>query len=186
MSSAAIIEDIKKRMEGAISSFQHELKGIRAGRATPNILDGVAVEAYGSKMPLAQMATVSALDAKTISVQVWDNTQTKVVEKAISNSGLGLNPSSEGTVIRIALPELSEERRKELVKVTHKYGEQAKVAVRNVRRDGMDALKKAEKDGGISEDEVRGKSDEIQKITDNNIKKIDEFLVAKEKEIMQV
>src|SRR5690606_9133912 len=151
---------------GALSAFQHDLKGLRTGRASVNLLDSVTVEAYGTKMPLNQVATVSVPEARMLSVQVWDHGMTKTVEKAIAGAGLGLNPSSEGNVIRIALPDLSEERRKELVKVAHQFAEKARVAIRNVRRDGMDSFKKLEKDGGISEDEQRRESDEVQKLTD--------------------
>ncbi len=183
---AVDMNDIKKRMEGAFNAFHNELKGLRTGRASPNMLDNIAVEAYGNAMPINQLGSVSVPEARLITVQVWDGTQVKAVEKAIRDAGLGLNPQVDGSLIRIPTPELSEERRKELVKVAHKYAEQQRIAVRNVRRDGMDTLKKAEKDGGISKDEIAGKESSIQKITDEFIKKIDDALAIKEKEILQV
>lgn len=182
----ATVEDVKKRMEGALSAFHHDLKGLRTGRASVSMLDSVRVEAYGDKMPLTQLATVSAPEARLINVQVWDNSLAHAVEKAIVASGLGLNPITEGAVLRIPIPDLSEDRRKELVKVAHQYAEKAKIAMRNVRRDGMDALKKLEKDKKISEDEHRDRSDEIQKIIESYSKKIDEALALKEKDIMEV
>lgn len=176
------LKDIERRMEGAFVTFQNELKGLRTGRASPALLEGVVVEAYGSKMPLNQMGTVSAPEPRLLVVQVWDREQAPAVEKAIRNAGLGLNPASEGQLIRVPTPELSQERRQELVKVAGKYAEQARIAVRNVRRDGMDGLKKE----GISEDEQRKLSDAIQKTTDKTIAHIDEALKKKEQEILTV
>ncbi len=180
------IQDIKRRMDKAFEAFQNELKGLRTGRASPSLLDPVTVEAYGNRLPLNQVGNIGAPEARLLTVQVWDSGLTKSVEKAIRDAGLGLNPMAEGTLIRVPLPELSEERRKEMVKVAHKYAEQQRVAVRNVRRDGMDGVKKAEKEKTISENEARGKEKEIQKFTDDTVKKIDEALAAKEKEILQV
>lgn len=180
------INGLKKRMEGALNTFHEEMKGLRTGRASTSMLDTVQVEAYGSMMPLNQVATVSAPEARLLTVQVWDKSMAAAVEKAIRIAGLGLNPAAEGQMIRVPTPDLSEERRKELVKVAHKYAEQQRVAIRNIRRDGMDDLKKMEKDGGVSKDEIASKGDEIQKLTDGFIKKIDETLALKEKDIMQI
>lgn len=178
--------DLKKRMEGAITALKHELAGLRTGRASAQLLDPIMVNAYGQSMPINQVGTVSVPEARMVSVQVWDKSMVGAVEKAIRDSGLGLNPVTDGTTLRIPLPELNEERRRELVKVAHQYAEQARVAVRHVRRDGMDALKKAEKDGEIGKDESRGLSDRVQKLTDEFIESVDNTLSAKEAEIMQV
>ncbi|MEC7577356.1 MAG: ribosome recycling factor, partial [Pseudomonadota bacterium] len=159
--------DLERRMNGAIDNLHQEYTGLRTGRASVNMLDPVVVDVYGSKMPLNQVGTVSAPEARMLSVTVWDASQTKAVEKAIRESGLGLNPQAEGTLIRIPVPELNEERRAELSKVAGKYAETARVAIRNVRRDGMDALKKMESDKEISEDEHKRLSDEVQKLTDS-------------------
>ena len=182
----ADIAEIGKRMDGALEALRKELTGLRTGRASANLLDPVMVEAYGSTMPLNQVGTVSAPEARLITVTVWDKGMVKAVDRGIREAGLGLNPQTEGNLIRIPLPEMTEDRRKELVKVAHKYAEQTKVAVRNVRRDGMEKLKKAEKNGDISEDEQRRMSEEIQQMTDKHIAKVDETLAAKEKEIRQV
>ena len=182
----ADMAEIGKRMDGALEALRKELAGLRTGRASANLLDPVMVEAYGSTLPLNQVGTVSAPEARLITVTVWDKGMVKSVDRGIREAGLGLNPQTEGNLIRIPLPEMTEDRRKELVKVAHKYAAQAKVAVRNVRRDGMEKLKKAEKDGDISQDEHRRMSDEIQAMTDKHIAKIDETLQAKEKEIRQV
>lgn len=178
--------DLKRRMEGAVDNLYKEFGGLRTGRASANLLEPVNVEAYGSKMPLNQVATVSVPESRLLSVQVWDAGLVKATEKAIRDSGLGLNPQPEGTTIRIPIPDLNEERRAELSKIAGKYAESARVSVRNVRRDGMDALKKMEKDGEISEDELKRSSDEVQKLTDEKIQKIDTMLSEKEKDIMQV
>jgi ribosome recycling factor len=178
--------DISRRMDGAVESLQKDLLSLRTGRASASMLDPVVVDAYGSKMPLNQVATVSVPEPRLLSVQVWDNSMAKAVEKAIREAGLGLNPQPEGAVIRIPIPDLNEERRAELSKVAGKYAENARIAVRNVRRDGMDTLKKLEKDKQISEDEQKRHSDEIQKMTDEKVKKIDQMLADKEKDIMQV
>jgi ribosome recycling factor len=173
-------------MDGALETFKKELGGLRTGRASTSLLEPITVNAYGQSMHLNQLATVSVPEPRMLTVQVWDRGMTAAVEKAIRDANLGVNPQAEGQVIRVRLPELTEDRRKELVKVAHKYAEQAKIAVRNVRRDGMEALKKLEKDHKISQDDHKRGSDEIQKTTDGHIKKIDELLAGKEKEIMHV
>ena len=179
-------KDLERRMDGAIVSLQSDLAGLRTGRASVNLLDSVIVPAYGSEVPLTQVGSVSVLDARTIAVNIWDKSVVGAADKAVRESGLGLNPVTDGTTLRIPIPVLNEERRVELTKVAGKYAEQARVAVRNVRRDGMDQLKKAEKDGEISEDRARGLSDDVQKLTDQHIARIDEVLKNKEAEIMQV
>lgn len=178
--------DLNKRMDGAVKALMHDLSGLRTGRASTNMLDTVIVEAYGDKMPLNQVANITIQDAKLLIVQVWDKELTKAVEKAISLADLGVTASAEGQTIRVSVPPLSEERRKDLVKVAHKYAENAKVAVRNIRRDGVDHLKKQEKEKEISEDELRKLTDEIQKLTDEHTKKIDQALAEREKEIMHI
>ncbi len=181
-----VAQDMTKRMDGALHQFKHNINGLRTGRASANLLDNVRVDVYGDHMPINQLATVSVPEARLITIQVWDSSVVSTVEKAIKNAQLGLNPMTEGSVIRINLPDLSEERRKELVKVLGKFSEEAKVAIRNVRRDGMDSLKKLEKDGDITEDELRSGSDDIQKITDDFGKLIDETATKKEAEILKV
>jgi len=178
------INGLKKRMEGAMKTLAHEFSGLRTGRASANLLDSVQVEAYGSMMPLNQVANVNVPEPRLLTVQVWDKTMVKAVEKAITAANLGLNPAADGQLVRVPIPELSQERRTELTKIAGKYAESAKVAVRNIRRDGMDHYKKLEKDGKASKDEHHQKSDEIQKLTDEFIKKIDDVLAAKEKEIL--
>lgn len=180
------IADVKRRMDGALSSFRHELNSLRTGRASASLLDPVQVDAYGASMPLVQVATVSVPESRLISVQVWDRAMVPAVEKAIRDSNLGLNPQTEGQVIRLRIPEMTEDRRKELVKVAHKYAEAARVAIRHVRRDGLDVLKKTEKDGHFSEDESKRLSDQVQKATDAAIAEVDKLLAVKEKEIMHV
>ena len=180
------IADFERRMNGAVEVLHGEFGGLRTGRASVALLEPVVVEAYGSKMPLNQVGTISVPDSRMISVQVWDKGLVGAVDKAIRESGLGLNPATEGQLIRVPIPQLSEERRVELTKVAHKYAEQAKVAVRNVRRDGMDNFKKLEKDGEISQDEQHAWADDLQKLTDAVIKEIDDALAAKEQEILQV
>ena len=179
-------KDLERRMDGAISSLQTELQGLRTGRASVNLLDTVQVPAYGSNMPLNQVGSVSVMDARMIAVNVWDKGLVGATDKAIREAGLGLNPVVDGQTLRIPIPPLNEERRIELTKVAGKYAEAARVAVRNVRRDGMDSLKKMEKDGDISEDEQRSLSDEVQKLTDSYVGKVDDALKTKEAEIMQV
>ena len=180
------LDEIKTRMTKSIASLKDELVGLRTGRASASLLEPVTVEAYGTRMPLNQVATVTVPEARMLSVQVWDRSMTNAVEKAIRDSGLGLNPVGEGTVIRVPLPELNEERRRELTKVAHTYAEQARVAVRHVRRDGMDLLKKLEKDGDISQDDGRVQADLVQKATDGAVSEIDTLVTVKEREIMQV
>ncbi|WP_375314428.1 ribosome recycling factor [Bradyrhizobium sp. A5] len=180
------LNEVKRRMQGAVQSLKHELGGLRTGRASGSMLDPVQVEAYGSHMPLNQLATVSVPEPRMISVQVWDKSMVKAVEKAIVDSNLGLSPATEGQVLRLRIPELNEERRKELVKVAHKYAEAAKVAARHVRRDGLDVLKKLEKNHEMSEDDQKRQADEVQKVTDGTITEIDQLLAAKEKEILTV
>jgi ribosome recycling factor len=180
------INDLKRRMDGSKESLKHELGGLRTGRAAISMVEPVQVEAYGTHMPLNQVATVSVPEPRLLSVQVWDKSMVKAVETAIVNSNLGLSPATEGQVIRLRIPELNEERRKELVKVAHKYAEAARVAVRHVRRDGLDIVKKLEKDHKISEDDQERASGDIQKATDAAISDIDKLLAAKEKEILTV
>jgi ribosome recycling factor len=180
------IGDLKRRMHGAIQSLKHELGGLRTGRASPSMLDPVQVDAYGSHMPLNQVATISVPEPRLLSVQVWDRSMVKAVEKAIVDSNLGLSPATEGQVLRLRIPELNEERRKELVKVAHKYAEAAKVAARHVRRDGLDTLKKLEKNHEISEDDEKRLANDVQKATDGVISEIDQLLAGKEKEILTV
>ena len=182
----ARLNEFSRRMDGALEALNKEFAGLRTGRASAHLLDPIKVQAYGSDMPLAQVGTVNVPEPRMITVQVWDRSLVSAVEKAIRDGGLGLNPASDGQLVRVPLPELSQERRAELSKIAHKYAEQGRVAVRNVRRDGMEALKKLEKDHKISEDEHRKRSDEVQKLTDQHIKLIDDALAQKEKEIMQV
>lgn len=179
------IEDIKRRMGQAVQVFKDELQGLRTGRASANLLDPIVVEAYGSRMPMNQVASVSVPESRMLVVQVWDRSMVGAVDKAIREANLGLNPIVEGATMRIPIPELNAERRKELVKVAHKYAEQARVAVRHVRRDGMDALKKAVKDG-LSQDEETRSADRVQKHTDDMIAEIDKLLAVKEQDIMKV
>ncbi|WP_321504371.1 ribosome recycling factor [Breoghania sp.] len=180
------MKDLKRRMDGAISVLKTELSGLRTGRASSSMLESITVDAYGQQMPINQVATVSVPEPRMVSVQVWDKSMVGAVEKAIRNSSLGLNPVIDGTNLRLPIPELNEERRQELAKVAHKYGEQARVAVRHVRRDGMEMLKKLEKDGDMSQDEQRVASDSVQKLTDEMISEIDSVVERKEKEISQV
>jgi ribosome recycling factor len=180
------LNDIKRRMDGALESLKRDFAGLRTGRASAGLLEPIVVEAYGATMPLTQVGTIGVPEPRLLTVQVWDRSMVSAVERAIRDSELGLNPSADGQLVRVPIPELSEDRRKELTKVAGKYSEQAKVAVRNVRRDGMDVLKRKEKDSEISQDEQKKLSDQIQKLTDEHIKMIDEMAVAKDKEIMQV
>ena len=180
------IKELERRMRGAMETLKKEFAGLRTGRASTHLLDPVVVNVYGQRLPINQVATVSTPDARTISVQVWDRGQVAAVEKAIREANLGVNPITEGQLIRCPLPALTEDRRKELVKVAHRYAEQARVAIRNVRRDGMEALKTGEKKHEITEDEHRKRQTEVQQLTDEFIKKIDETLAAKEKDVMNV
>ena len=180
------INDIKRRMQGASVALKTELSGLRTGRASAHLLDPVMVEAYGAQMPLQQCASVTVPEPRLISVNVWDRSLVHAVEKAIVNSNLGLSPATEGQTIRLRIPELNEERRKELVKIAHKYAETARVAVRHVRRDAMDLIKKLEKDHDISKDDHDRYSADVQKATDAGIAEVDHLLAAKEKEILTV
>lgn len=186
MSDDVDLDDLERRMQGAVDNLRQELGGLRAGRANTAMLDPVTVEVYGAQMPLNQVGTVSVPEPRMLSVQVWDKGNAAAVEKAIRSAGLGLNPMLDGSLVRIPIPELNEERRQEMVKVAGKYAEQSRVAVRNVRRDGIDKAKKLEKDSAISADDLHLYSDEIQSLTDKYIKGIDESLEKKENEIMQV
>jgi len=186
MAATYDLSDLKNRMQKSIASLRDELAGLRTGRASASLLEPVTVEAYGSRMPLNQVATVTVPEPRMLSVQVWDRGMANAVEKAIRDSGLGLNPMGEGQVIRVPLPELNEERRRDLTKVAHNYAEAARVAVRHIRRDGMDLLKKAEKDGDMSQDDARSQSDLVQKATDAAVAEIDQVVATKEQEIMQV
>ena len=179
-------DTLQRRMDGAMEALKKEFGGLRTGRASASLLEPIHVDAYGGSMALREVSTVSVPEPRLITVQVWDKSLVNAVDKAIRDGGLGLNPSVAGQLIRVPIPALSEERRKELVKVASKYAEQARVAVRNVRRDGMEMLKKLEKDGDISEDDHRIYHDEVQEMTDAHIKKIDELLAHKEGEILQV
>jgi ribosome recycling factor len=176
--------DLDRRMHGAVDSLKHDLNGLRTGRANTSLLDPIQVEVYGSNMPLNQVATVSAPEPRMLSVQVWDRTNVTPVEKAIRNAGLGINPITDGQNIRLPIPDMTEERRKELVKLAHSYAEKAKIAVRNVRRDGNDDLKTDEKKKEISEDDRKRSETEVQKLTDGAIADVDAALAAKEKEIL--
>ncbi|MGC6522096.1 MAG: ribosome recycling factor [Candidatus Micropelagos thuwalensis] len=180
------MDDLQRRMEGALNTLKSDFGGLRTGRASTTLLEPIMVEAYGQQMPMSQVGTISAPEPRLLSVQVWDKGQVSFVEKAIREAGLGLNPMADGQMVRVPLPELNEERREELVKIAGKYAEQCRVAVRNVRRDGMDQLKKGEKDGEISQDEQKSLSDDVQKLTDDYVEKIDEALSQKEAEIRQV
>jgi len=180
------LAELKRRMHGALVVLKQELAGLRTGRASPHLLDPVQVDAYGTHMPINQVATVSVPEPRLINVQVWDKSLVHAVEKAIINANLGLSPATEGQVLRLRIPELNQERRKELVKVAHKYAENARVAVRHVRRDGLDVLKRLEKDHKISEDDHKHEGDLVQKATDEAISEVDQALAAKEKEIMTV
>lgn len=179
-------DDLERRMQGAVTVLKKEFGGLRTGRASAALLDPIMVSAYGAQMPLTQVATVSVPEPRMLSVQVWDKDTVGAVDKAIRESDLGLNPVVEGQLLRLPIPELNEERRQDLAKIASKYAEQAKVAVRNVRRDGMEQLKRHEKDGEMGKDEHHTLAGEVQDLTDATIKEIDEALAAKEAEIMQV
>jgi len=184
--SQDLLDDLELRMEGALENFRQEMSGLRTGRANPALLDGIRVDAYGSMTPISQVGNVSVPEARLLSIQVCDANLAPAVEKAIRESDLGLNPAGEGQLIRIPLPDLSEERRRDLVKVAGRFSEESRVAVRNVRRDGMDKAKKMEKESEISQDELKVLSDKIQKLTDEYVKQIDEQLASKEADILQV
>jgi ribosome recycling factor len=180
------IKDLEKRMAGAVSTLKHEFGGLRTGRANVNLLDPIMVEAYGQRTPIMQIGTVTVPEPRMLALQIWDKALVGAAERAIRDSNLGINPTVDGQVIRLRMPELNEERRKEIVKIAHKYTEAARVAARNVRRDGMDHLKKAEKDHAMSEDDSRKNQTKVQELTDKTIKEIDAMLMQKEVEIMQV
>jgi ribosome recycling factor len=180
------INEVEKRMRAAIDALKREFSGLRTGRASANLLDPVQVMVYGSRMPLNQVATVTVPEPRMISVQVWDRSNVMAVDKAIREANLGLNPITDGQILRLPIPALTSDRRQELVKLAHKYAEQAKVSIRNVRREAMDVLKKLEKDGKMSQDEQRGNSDKVQELTDRLIKEIDTTMAAKETEIQKV
>lgn len=186
MAEAFSLENLRSRMNKSIDSMKSDLSGLRTGRASASLLDPIMVDAYGSPMPLNQVATVSVPEPRMLSVQVWDRSMAAAVDKAIRESHLGLNPIAEGAIIRVPLPELNEERRRELSKVAHQYAEQARVAVRHVRRDGIELLRKLEKDGDMGQDDARANSERVQKATDDAIAEIDTLVAAKEQEIMQV
>lgn len=186
MTGTLDLDDIRRRMQGALGVLKTELQGLRTGRASASMVEPIQVEAYGSHMPLNQVATVSVPEARMIMVQVWDRSMSSAVERAIRESSLGLNPVVEGQVFRIPIPELNAERRQELVKVAHRYAEQARISVRHVRRDGMEALKKLEKDGEVSQDDHRILSERVQKLTDGMIAEVDQLVAHKEQEISQV
>jgi len=180
------LKEIERRMRGALTVLKQEFGGLRTGRANMSLLDPIMVNAYGGQMPLNQLATINVPEPRLITVQVWDRSQAGAVERAIRESELGLNPVVEGQLLRLPIPELNEERRHELAKVSHKYAEQARVAVRNVRRDGMEHLKRMEKDADIGKDEHHTFATKVQDLTDKIIREIDEMLASKEAEIMQV
>lgn len=180
------LADLKRRMQGAVGVLKTELGGLRTGRASASLLEPIQVDAYGTHMPLNQVATVSVPEPRMLSVQVWDRGMVSAVERAIRDSNLGLNPTTEGQVMRIRIPELNQERRQEMVKVAHKYAEAARVSVRHVRRDGMDLLKKLEKDGAMGADDVERLTTQVQKATDETIGEVDQALAHKEKEILSV
>jgi ribosome recycling factor len=186
MAEDALLTDLRRRMDGAIEVLRKEFGGLRTGRASASLLEPIMVAAYGGTMPLNQVANVSVPEPRTITVQVWDRAMVKAVDKAIRESGLGLNPQTEGQVIRVPIPDLNEERRRELTRVTARYAEQGRVSVRNVRRDGVELLRKREKDADISQDQQRKLQQEVQHLTDDYIRRIDDALAQKDKEIMQV
>jgi ribosome recycling factor len=186
MSGAFDKNEMNRRMTGAVATVKSEFTGLRTGRASPTLLDPVSVDAYGNQMPINQVGSISTPEPRLLTVQVWDKGLVKAVDKAIRDAGLGLNPQADGQLLRIPIPELNQDRRRELAKLAHKYAEAGRVAVRNVRRDGMDLLKRLEKDHKIGQDEHHRLADELQKLTDGHINEIDSMLHAKEQEIMQV
>ncbi len=184
--AGADLDEYRRRMTGALDVLRKELSGLRTGRASADLLNPVMVDAYGQHTPISRVGTVNVPEPRMITVQVWDRGLAKAVDKAIRDSGLGLNPITEGQTIRVPLPDLTADRRKELTKVAHKYAEAGRVSIRNIRRDAMDHLKKLEKDGTISQDEQRKSGADVQSLTDEHIRKVDELLQAKEKDILQV
>jgi len=181
-----IIKDAKNRMDKSIEALRHELSGIRSGKATTALLDGIKVDYYGNMVPLNQVGNVSVLDPQTLSITPWEKAMVQVVDKAILEANLGFNPISDGTNLKIPVPPLNEERRKDLVKLVKKFGEDCKIAIRNVRRDANDHLKKEQKDKKLSEDQLKDAESEVQKLTDAHIKMIDDTLKHKEKEILEI
>jgi ribosome recycling factor len=186
MADDALIKDIQRRMDGALEALRKEFGGLRTGRASASLLEPVMVSAYGGMVPLSQLANINVPEPRMITVNVWDRGMAKAVDKAIREAGLGLNPQTEGQTIRVPIPDLNEERRRELTRVAAKYAETTRVSVRNVRRDGIETLRKQEKDGDISQDEQKKLEREIQHLTDEHIKRVDEALAQKDKEILQV
>jgi ribosome recycling factor len=186
MPEDVLLKDLRRRMDGAVEVLRKEFGGLRTGRASASLLEPITVAAYGGTMPLNQVANVSVPEPRMITVQVWDRSMVKAVDKAIRESGLGLNPQTEGQVIRVPIPDLNEERRRELTRVTARYAEQARVSVRNVRRDGVELLRRREKDADLSQDQQRKLQQEVQHLTDDYIKRIDDALTQKDQEIMQV
>jgi len=186
MTEEELLKDIRRRMDGAIEVLRKEFGGLRTGRASTSLLEPVQVSAYGSNVPLNQVASINVPEPRMITVQVWDRGLAKAVDKAIREAGLGLNPQTEGQVIRVPIPELNEERRRELTRVAAKYAEDARIAVRKVRQHGIEALRKLEKDHDISQDQQRKLQNDVQHMTDDHIKRIDETLAQKDKEILQV
>jgi len=186
MAQDELLKDLRRRMDGAIEALRKEFGGLRTGRASASLLEPVQVPAYGNTVPLAQVASINVPEPRMITVQVWDRGLSKAVDKAIREAGLGLNPQTEGQTIRVPIPELNQERRRELTRVAAKYAEDARIAVRHVRRDGVEALRRLEKDGDISQDEHRKVEKDVQQLTDDHIKRIDETLAQKDKEILQV
>ncbi len=186
MAQEELLKDLRRRMDGAIDVLRKEFGGLRTGRASASLLEPVQVPAYGGTVPLTQVASVNVPEPRMITVQVWDRSVVKAVDKAIREAGLGLNPQTEGQIIRVPIPELNEERRRELTRVAAKYAEDARVAVRKVRQHGIEALRRLEKDSEISQDEQRKVQVDIQRLTDDHIKRIDETLAQKDKEILQV
>jgi ribosome recycling factor len=186
MPEDSLLKDLRRRMDGALEVLRKEFGGLRTGRASASLLEPITIPAYGGTLPLNQVANVSVPEPRMITVQVWDRAMVKAVDRAIREAGLGLNPQTEGQVIRVPIPDLNEERRRELTRVTAKYAEQARVAVRNVRRDGVDLLKRREKDADISQDQQRKLHQEVQHLTDEYVNRIDEALAQKDKEILQV
>jgi ribosome recycling factor len=186
MPEDALLKDLRRRMDGAVEVLRKEFAGLRTGRASASLLEPVSVAAYGGTMPITQLANVSVPEPRMITVQVWDRAMVKAVDKAIRESGLGLNPQTEGQVIRVPIPDLNEERRRELTRVSARYSEQARVSIRNIRRDGVELLRKREKDAEISQDQQRKLQQDVQHLTDEYIKRIDEALAQKDSEILQV
>lgn len=182
----ALTLDLTRRMDGALETLRRDFAGLRTGRASPGLLEPIKVEAYGSEVPITQVGTIGVPEARMLTVQVWDKTQVGAVERAIRDSGLGLNPMSDGQLVRVPIPMLTEERRVELARAAGKYAEASRVAIRGVRRDGMDRIKSFEKKGEIGEDDLKDWTESVQKLTDGYVKRIDDSLVEKEREIKQV